>query len=84
MRVQDIATKDKKSRINLTPYAGRWVALVNQEVKAKAQSLPALMEQLKKKNIVEKASVMLVPRKDEGPYILAEEKGYCATMSERL
>lgn len=70
MKTQITATKEKKSRLDLAPYAGKWVALINREVKAKAQSLPALMEELKKKNIAQKASVMLVPRKDEGPYIL--------------
>ena len=70
MKTQSATIKGKKSRRDLAPYAGKWVALVNREVKAKAQSLPALMEELKGKNMAQKASVMLVPRKDEGPYIL--------------
>lgn len=74
MKTQTATVKGKKSRWDLNPYAGRWIALVDREVEAAARSLPALMEELKKKNLVQKASVMLVPRKDEGPYILLIEE----------
>ena len=70
MKTEIPIRKSKRFSRDLGPYAGKWVALVNREVKAKAQSLPALMEEVKKKKIVQKASVMLVPRKDEGPYVL--------------
>lgn len=70
MKTQSATIKGKKSRRDLAPYAGRWVALVNREVQAAAQSLPALVKELKERKIAQKSSVMLVPRKDEGPYIL--------------
>lgn len=62
--------KQKRSRLDLGPYAGKWVALVKREVRATAQNLPALMRELKARKIERQSSVMLVPRKDEGPYIL--------------
>ena len=70
MKIPSTTTKSKKPLRDLSPYSGKWIALVKREVKAVAQSLPALMEEVKKRNIAQKCSVMLVPRKDEGPYIL--------------
>ena len=60
----------KKSSRDLYRYAGKWVALAGWAVVDSAKSLPELMEKVKQKKTEAKVSVMLVPRKDEGPYIL--------------
>ena len=54
----------------LDRYAGEWVALVRGKIVEHEPRLPDLMSALERKNLDEKASVLLVPRKDEGPYIL--------------
>jgi len=57
-------------REDLARYSGRWVAFAGQKVVESAPSLSVLMLKLKRRKFVGKPSVMLVPRKDEGPYIL--------------
>jgi len=61
-----ITTKGK----NLERYAGKWVALVNGRVAEHAAELPMLMRKIKAKRFKRQPSVFLVPRKDEGPYVL--------------
>lgn len=60
----------KSIKGDLTAFAGKWVALVKGEVVDWAATLPELMGKLKRRGFREKPSIMLVPRKDEGPYIL--------------
>lgn len=55
---------------DLTRYSGKWVAFINGKIVESADSLRSLMEKLKKKHLRKKPSIMLVPRKEEGPYIL--------------
>ncbi|GEM_PF-1900726 len=55
---------------NLERFAGKWVAFLDRQVIESGGTLPSLMEKLKRKKFKQKPSVMLVPRKDEGPYIL--------------
>ncbi|OGZ94128.1 MAG: hypothetical protein A2131_02125 [Candidatus Sungbacteria bacterium GWC2_49_10] len=55
---------------NLNRFSGKWVAFIEREVVESAKTLPSLMEKLKSKKLKRKPSVMLIPRKDEGPYIL--------------
>ena len=62
------AKKTKENRINR--YAGEWVALVRGKIVEHEPRLPDLMKALEKKNLNKDASVLLVPRRDEGPYIL--------------
>ena len=54
----------------LDKYAGQWVAFRNREVVGNNQNLKELMEAMRKRGIDKEVSVFLVPRKDEGPYIL--------------
>jgi len=65
-----IPLNPKGKVISLERYAGKWVAFINEKVVASAESLRDLMEKVKKMGLEEKVSVFLVPRKDEGPYIL--------------
>lgn len=62
--------KQKSKQRGLASYAGQWVALKGTRVIESAHSLRELMQKLKKNPLSQKASVMLVPRQDEGPYIL--------------
>lgn len=55
---------------NLERYAGKWVALVDGRVVEYAAELPMLMRKIKTKRFKRQPSVFLVPRKDEGPYVL--------------
>lgn len=59
-----------QSKEQLNKYAGEWVALKHDKVIAHNQKLNDLMQEIEEKNMKDKASVFLVPRKDEGPYIL--------------
>ena len=59
-----------KSRHDLDRLAGKWVAFIGGRVVDSAATLPALVAKIRRKKFASKPSVMLVPRKDEGPYIL--------------
>jgi len=61
--------RDRKVE-NLSRYAGQWVAIVAGEVIAHNDILKNLMAELEGLGESDKASVFLVPRKDEGPYVL--------------
>lgn len=69
MRTVNMSTKD------LVKYAGKWVAINpdNQRIVAVGETLkdiaPLVSGNVKDKKKI-KASAFLVPRKDEGPYIL--------------
>jgi len=56
--------------LNLERYSGRWVALSRGRVIASGRSLENLMAEVKQLKLKVKPTVLLVPRKDEGPYIL--------------
>jgi len=55
---------------NLTAYAGKWVAFSKNRIIAVGPSLPAVMRKLPTRTPRRQSSVFLVPRRDEGPYIL--------------
>lgn len=59
-----------RRRLNLERYSGKWVAFINDRPILSAEGLNILMERLKRQNLAQEPSVMLIPRKDEGPYIL--------------
>lgn len=63
-----LQSKTKKS---LNRYAGEWVAFVNGDIVAHDKELAKVMGKVEKRRLQNKASVFLVPRKDEGPYVLA-------------
>lgn len=63
--------KINKISKKLDRYAGKWVAFVGAEIIASNNTLAGLMEKVKQKGVeVNQVSVFLVPRKDEGPYVL--------------
>lgn len=55
---------------NLAGYAGKWVALSSNRVVAVGTSLPELMRKVPMRRSPLQPSVFLVPRRDEGPYVL--------------
>lgn len=58
-------------KIDLEPYSGKWVAFIDERLIDSSQNLSLLMGKLKKhKHLPKEPSVMLVPHKDEGPYLL--------------
>ena len=65
-----IPKKTASKKIKLDRYAGKWVAFVEGKIVASNENLSDLMKEIDSKRIRGKASVFLVPRKDEGPYVL--------------
>ncbi|MBU3965574.1 hypothetical protein KKG29_04055 [Patescibacteria group bacterium] len=57
-------------KVKLHFYAGEWVAFVGEKIVAHNKELKDLMKEVDTKGLRKKASVILVPRKDEGPYVL--------------
>lgn len=55
---------------NLAAYAGKWVALSRNRVVAVGTSLPDVMRKVPPRRPRPQPSVFLVPRRDEGPYVL--------------
>ena len=55
---------------DLALYAGKWVALSSNRVVAVGSSLPEVMRNLPLRRPRATPSVFLVPRRDEGPYVL--------------
>lgn len=67
------ATYSKKitsKKIKLDRYAGKWVAFINGKIITYDETLSGLMKEIDSRKLRKKASVFLVPRKDEGPYVL--------------
>lgn len=62
--------KRQKRGTDLAAYAGQWVALANDRVIAAGTSLPSIMSKLPARKARQRPSVFLVPRQDEGPYVL--------------
>jgi len=60
----------KGKAISLGRYSGKWVAFINDKVVAWADTLEELDKKIKKLKLKEEPAYFLVPRKDEGPYIL--------------
>lgn len=61
-------TISKKTKLDR--YAGKWVAFVKGKIVAHNETLRDLMKEIDLKGIRKQASIFLVPRKDEGPYVL--------------
>jgi len=62
--------KSNKKATPLDKYAGKWVAFVDEKVIAWADSLEELDKKIKKLKLKQEPTFFLVPRKDEGPYVL--------------
>jgi hypothetical protein len=56
-------------KVKLHSYAGEWVAFVAEQIVAHNKDLKDLMKEVDARSLRKKASVILVPRKDKGPYV---------------
>jgi dihydroxyacetone kinase-like predicted kinase len=65
-----IINPQRRKKIKLDSYAGEWVAFVGDKIVAHNKNLKDLMKEIDAKGLRKKASILLVPRKDEGPYVL--------------
>lgn len=68
----EIAIKKlNKKSVSLDKYSGKWVAFVDDnKVIAWADTLEELDKKVQKLSLYKRPVYFLVPRKDEGPYIL--------------
>jgi len=69
MKEPEVSIKANRKTIPLDRYAGEWVAFANGKVVAHQTTLKRLMEKVKNLKKVKKPSLLLVPRKNEGPYV---------------
>ena len=67
-----MATTTSKKEIskNLGRYSGKWVAFVDEKVVAFGDTLEEVANKIEKMKPKKRAVYFLVPRKDEGPYVL--------------
>lgn len=65
-----VSKKTISKKVKLDRYAGKWVAFVEEKIIAHNENLGELMREIDSRGLRKKASVFLVPRKDEGPYVL--------------
>lgn len=70
MKKPEISLKESNRTISLNRVAGEWVAFVNGKIVAHGETLKKLMRKVKKLKGNQKTSVMLVPKKTEGNYII--------------
>lgn len=59
---KEISIKFDKKEISLKKYAGKWVAFLGKKIVGSNKSLKKLMEEMEKKGLKEKVSVMGVPK----------------------
>ena len=62
--------KSNKKATSLDKYAGKWVAFINEKIVAFGDTLEEVANKIEKMKLRKRAVYFLVPRKDEGPYIL--------------
>ena len=67
MKRAEILIKENKKTIALDRYEGEWVAFADGKIVAHQTTLKRLMEKVKA--LRKKPSVLLVPKKKEGPYV---------------
>lgn len=65
-----VSIKTSKESKDLTHFEGKWVAFIDSRIVDSEEDLAKLMDTVKKRYPKKEPSVLLVPRKDEGPYIL--------------
>jgi len=70
MKSNRILLKTKKKTLNLDRFVGEWVAFIEDKIVFHSKTLEDLMKEVKKRTPKKRPSVLLVPRKEEGPYIL--------------
>lgn len=66
----------------LDRYEGKWVAFMGKQIVAYNETLRDLMKEVDAKGLRKKVSVFLVPRKDEGPYILFRSRRILSPLGE--
>ncbi len=71
MKSNKAPSRTRSNKQTLQRYSGEWVVFVNQKVVAHDPLLERVMERVEQKGLKAKASVFKVPRKDEGPFVLA-------------
>lgn len=69
--------KGRKRTLDVAAYAGQWVALSDDRVIEAGASLPDVMRKLPAHRLRRSPSVFLVPRQDEGPYVLVIVRRAC-------
>lgn len=65
-----ILLKGNGKKVDLQHFAGEWVALIENKIVGHNKTLEDLMRSIKKNLLKKRPSVLLVPRREEGPYIL--------------
>jgi hypothetical protein len=65
-----VLLKERKGKVSLEKFSGEWVAFIENKIIAHSKTLEVLMKNIEKQPLRKKPSVLLVPRKEEGPYIL--------------
>jgi len=71
MNRSHISINQGKKTIALDRYAGQWVAFADDKIMAHEGTLKRLMKKVKKlKGARKSPSVLLVPRKTEGPHLI--------------
>jgi len=70
MNKSNISINTNEKTTPLDRYAGQWVAFANGKVVAHEGTLKRLMKKVKKLKGNKKPSVLLVPEKNEGPYVI--------------
>lgn len=60
----------KKAYSDISTYEGKWVAFIGNKPVEWENDLNLLMQKIKKRHLPKEPSIMLVPHRDEGPYIL--------------
>jgi len=63
--------RETKNRIpGIEHFSGKWVAFIGNQPVSWARDLDTLMQKVKKEFLLQKPSVMLIPRKDEDHHAL--------------
>ncbi|MBU4299468.1 hypothetical protein KJ636_05510 [Patescibacteria group bacterium] len=70
MTTATYSQKTTPKKIKLDRYAGKWVAFLKGKIINWADTLEELEKKVKKLKAEKEAVYFLVPRKDEGPYVL--------------
>ncbi|MCH8317695.1 MAG: hypothetical protein IIA88_04255 [Bacteroidetes bacterium] len=61
--------RNRTKILDVSPYAGKWIAILNDKIIDSADELKTLMTQLSDQKLAQEPSVMRVPRKDQGPFV---------------
>lgn len=62
--------RPSEQSVNLAAYSGKWVALSRNRIVAVGSSIPEVLRKIPARQPRMQPSLFLVPRRDEGPYVL--------------